>query len=85
MKDEEIERKIPEEPQILGQVPKAEPESDPIGINAEGGVTTNDDGDEPGSPLEVQERESAPVVSTRQPEAPSAEQKPTTVEGDETE
>lgn len=35
-------------------------ESDPIGIDAEGRVTTNEGGDPPGSPLEVFERESDP-------------------------
>lgn len=51
------ERVIPTEPQVPGQLPKAVPESDPIGINAEGGITTNENGDPPGSPLEVAERE----------------------------
>lgn len=57
-----VKRKIPDQEQIPGQVPKVRPESDPIGINSEGGVTTNEGGDPPGSDLEVEERESPPMV-----------------------
>lgn len=46
--------------QVKGQVNKLQPESDPIGINCEGGITTNEEGDPPGSELEVLERRTTP-------------------------
>ncbi len=47
--------------QVKGQVNKLPIESDPMGINCEGGITTNEDGDPPASELELLERRTTPV------------------------
>ena len=43
------------EQEKLGRV-----QSDPMGVNADGEITTNPEGDPPGSAKEVEERESSP-------------------------